>query len=77
METYYNLPVRSTEMAAGPSDKLFPPSFPVAVLYVVAGSLIGKLGFSAVGNAVKLIGIIPAYRAWESKTFGSDVGKGV
>lgn len=76
-EIYYNLPVRSTEMAPGPTDKIFPPNFLVAALYVLAGSLLGTMGYSRAGTAMKLLGMIPAYRAWESKNFGGDIGKGI
>lgn len=75
---YYNRPSRLMEVPPGPVDKVLPPSFLVSAAYVMAGHLMTKYGFSqTLGTALKLIAIVPAYKAWEQISFGSDVGKGV
>jgi hypothetical protein len=75
--TYYNLPSRSNEMPPGLVDKVLPPSFLAAALYVVAGYLASLQGFPTAGTALKMTGIIPFYKAWEMRNYSSDVGKGV
>lgn len=63
-------------------EQIFPPSFVVAALYVLTGSLL--INSSPSGSSTRTLGTIvlaaaslPAYRAIKGNKFSSDRGKGI